>query len=172
PEAGRAPDADRRNGRPDVLHRVVDRQSCGHCATGRVDVDLDLLVGVVSRQIHELGDNEVGDDVIDRTADEDDSVSEQARVDVERSLAVAALVLDDGWYVSQSAWQLTRNNSRGRQASPADPLPGMPRLGGVWKLRSGDGRNKSGLHPHLLNSRGRPASPAAPLPGIPAPGGL
>src|SRR2546425_2140056 len=132
-EAGCAPDTDCRNGRPDVLHGVVDRQSCGHRATWRVDVDLDLLVRVVSRQVHELGNHEVGDHVVDGTADQDDSVPEQARVDVERSLAVAAFVLDDGWDVGQSAWQLTRNHSRGRQASPAGPLRGMPRLGGVWE---------------------------------------
>src|SRR5207237_1135860 len=36
------------------------------------------------------------------------------------------------------------------QAAPAGPLHGMPCLGGVWKLRSGDGRNRSGLHPHLV----------------------
>ena len=108
-EACRTPDANRRDGCPDVLHGVVDRKPSGDRAPRRVDVDLDLLVGVVSRQVHELSDDEVGDHVVDRAPDQDDSVSEQPRVDIESPLAVAALVLDDGRDVRQSGWQLTRN---------------------------------------------------------------
>src|SRR5712691_2453692 len=111
-EAGRAPDANRRDGRLHVLHGVVDGEARRHRATGRVDVDLDLLPRIVGGEVHELGDDEVGDHVVDGPADQDDAVLQQPRVDVERALAVAALVLDDGRDVRQSGWQLTRYVAR------------------------------------------------------------
>src|SRR5439155_23296025 len=42
-------DAYGRDGRPDILHRVVDGEARGDSAAGRVDVDRDLLLRVVSR---------------------------------------------------------------------------------------------------------------------------
>jgi hypothetical protein len=36
--------------------------------------------------VEELGDDEVGDLVVDRGAEEDDALAEEARVDVERAL--------------------------------------------------------------------------------------
>src|SRR5204862_464100 len=82
----------------------------GACAL--LYVDLALLVRRVGREIHELGDDEVGHHVVDRPADEDDAVPEQPGVDVEAPFAVAALVLDDGGDVSQCEWQLTGNGLR------------------------------------------------------------
>jgi hypothetical protein len=42
--------------------------------------------------MHQLGDRQVRELVIDRAAEEDDPLIEQARVDVERTLAVRGLL--------------------------------------------------------------------------------
>src|SRR5262249_40283401 len=49
-----------------------------------------------------LGDDQVGDRVVDRLAEEDDVVLQQARVDVVRALAPARL-LDDHWHQNHAA---------------------------------------------------------------------
>ncbi len=46
--------------------------------------------------MQELRHDEVADGVVDRRAEEDDPLLEQARVDVERALAAAGLLDDDG----------------------------------------------------------------------------
>src|SRR2546422_7899197 len=53
----------------------------------------------------------------------------------------------------------------GGRPPPRDPLRGMQYLAGEWRVAPGDGRIKSGLHPHLVfKARGRQASPAGPPP--------
>src|SRR5260370_3322114 len=101
-EARGSADADRREGWLDVLHSVVNCETGADGAARGIDVDLDLLLRVVRGEVDELRHHQVGDHVVDGPADENDSVFEQARVDVERSLAVAALVLGDGRDVSHS----------------------------------------------------------------------
>ncbi len=91
----RLPDADRRHVGLDVLHRVVDREQAGHVAAGAVDVQRDVRVRVLRLEVDQLGDDEVGDVVVDRRAEEHDAVGEQPRVDVVGPLAAGAL-LDDG----------------------------------------------------------------------------
>ena len=95
PEACGPPHGDRGDGRLDVLHGVVDGQPRRDRAAGRVHVHLDLLVRVLSRQEDQLGDDQVGHHVVDGPAHDHDPVPEQPRVDVERPLAVSALVLYD-----------------------------------------------------------------------------
>ena len=80
----------------DELHRVVDREARVDDAARRVDVDRDVLVGVVGLEVQQLGDDEVRDLVVDRGADEDDALAQQAGVDVERALAARVLLDDDG----------------------------------------------------------------------------
>ncbi len=118
-EAGRPPDAHCRDGRPHVLHGVVDGQAGGHSTAWGVDVDLDLFLRIVRRQVHQLSDHEVGDDVVDGPADDDDPVPQQPRVDVKSPLAVAAFVLDDCRDVSHSGRQLTTKRGGGRPPQPA-----------------------------------------------------
>jgi hypothetical protein len=55
----------------------------------------DVLVGVDRLQVQQLGDDQVGDLVVDRLAEEHDALVEQARVDVVLALAPGA-ALDDG----------------------------------------------------------------------------
>src|SRR3954471_1577939 len=86
------PGADRPDVRLHEGHRVVDGQARVDVATGRVDVERDVLVGVVGLEVQELRDDDVRDLVVDRGADHHDAVVEQPRVDVERALAARGLL--------------------------------------------------------------------------------
>ena len=94
PHRHRDPVADRLHVGSDELHRVVDRHAGVDRAAGRVDVEVDVLVGVVGLQVDELGDDQVGRFLVDLSAEKHDAVVEQSRVDVERALAARGL-LDD-----------------------------------------------------------------------------
>jgi hypothetical protein len=52
----------------------------------------DVFVGVLGLEMQQLGDRQVREFVIDRAAEEDDPLVEEARVDVERTLAVPGLL--------------------------------------------------------------------------------
>ena len=93
---GRLPEADRGDVGLDVLHGVVDREQRRDVAAGRVDVDVDVLVGVLRLEVQQLGAHQVGDRVVDRRAQEDDVVLEQPRVEVEGPLAPVGLLDDRG----------------------------------------------------------------------------
>ena len=51
-------------------------------------------IALALRICHELGDHEVRDLVVDRRADEDHALAEEARVDVERALTACVLLND------------------------------------------------------------------------------
>jgi hypothetical protein len=51
----------------------------------RVDVEGDVLVGVLRLEVEELRDDQVGDLIVDRRPQEDDPLVEQPGVDVERA---------------------------------------------------------------------------------------
>ena len=80
--------------RAHVLHRVVDREAARHHAAGAVDVEHDLLVGILALQKEKLGDDDVRDVVVDLGPEEDDPVLQQAAEDVPVALA-AVRRLDD-----------------------------------------------------------------------------
>ena len=71
----------------DELHRVVDREQRSDVATGRVDVEVDVLVGVLRLQEQHLRTHQVRNRVIDWGAEEDDALLQQARVEVVGALA-------------------------------------------------------------------------------------
>jgi hypothetical protein len=56
---------------------------------------MDVLVRVLGLQEEELRDHQVRHVVLDRTDEEDDALLEQARIDVERTLAARRLLDDD-----------------------------------------------------------------------------
>src|SRR5437764_2433508 len=87
---------DGRDVAPDELHRVVDGEQRRDVAARRVDVEVDVLVGILRLEVQELRHDQVGHLVLDRRPQEDDALLEQARVDVERSLAAVRLLDDDG----------------------------------------------------------------------------
>ena len=79
----RLAEADRGDVVLDELHRVVDREQRRDVAAGAVDVDVDVLVGVLAtRGGCNWAQIEVGDRVVDRRAQEDDVLLEQPRVEV------------------------------------------------------------------------------------------
>ncbi len=86
------PDAEGGNGRPHELHGVVDRQPRCHHPAGRVDVHRDLFLRIVGLQEQELGNHQRGHHVLDRTADEDDALLQEAREDVIGALAAVGLL--------------------------------------------------------------------------------
>src|SRR5581483_1665148 len=60
-----------------------------------VDVHVDVAIGVVGLEVDHLRAHQVRDRVVDRCADEDDVLLQQARVQVVGTLAAVRL-LDDG----------------------------------------------------------------------------
>jgi hypothetical protein len=69
------------------VHRVEDRQAAGDHTARRVDVQHHLLVRILALEEEELGDDDVGDVVVDLGAEEDDAVLQQAAEDVPVALA-------------------------------------------------------------------------------------
>ncbi len=84
----------------DELHGVVDRESRRHHAARRIDVERDVLVGILGLQKQQLRDDQVGGYLVHRTDQENHALLEQARVDVVRALAAPAL-LDHHRYQAQ-----------------------------------------------------------------------
>jgi hypothetical protein len=74
------------------LHGVVDGHTGRNGSSGAVDVEGDVLFGVLVGQVEELGDQNVGDLVIDALSQQKDSVLEQSRQNVHLS----ATGIDDG----------------------------------------------------------------------------
>ena len=60
---------------------------------------MDVLFRVLHLQEQQLSDDRVRDKVIDASADENDAILEQARVDIERAFATAVLFNDYGHVV-------------------------------------------------------------------------
>ena len=98
PHAGGQPDADGRDVRLDVLHGVVDGQAVGDRATGRVDVEGDVLVGVLGLEEDQLGADQVGRHLVDRAADEDDALLEQLLEDPPGGLQIGPCGRDEGGF--------------------------------------------------------------------------
>src|SRR5664280_107699 len=86
---GRLPEAEGGHVRLDVLHRVVDGEQCCDVPAGRIDVEVDVLVRLFRLQEEELGANQVGHRVVDRRAEEDDPLPQEARVQVVVALSPA-----------------------------------------------------------------------------------
>src|SRR5437867_1742259 len=72
------------------LLRVVDGEAARDDATGRVDVEADVLLRILGVEEQELCDDQVRDVVLDLVAEEDDTLPQQSRVDVVGALATAA----------------------------------------------------------------------------------
>src|SRR2546428_776472 len=73
-------------GRLEDPHGLVDAYARRHRAAGGVDVKLDVLVGILGLQEEHLGDDQVGDLVLDVGREEDDPLLEEAGEDVVRPL--------------------------------------------------------------------------------------
>ena len=80
------------------LHGVIDGEASGDGASRAVDVQIDVLLRVFALEEEELGDDGVGDAVVDFRAEEDDAVFQQPRIDVIRTFTLGGL-FDDVWDV-------------------------------------------------------------------------
>ena len=73
-----------------------DGQARRDGAARRVDVKRDILVGIGAFEVQQLGHHGVGHVIVDRLAQKDDAVVEQAGVDVVAALAARRLLDDVG----------------------------------------------------------------------------
>ena len=96
--AGGQSDADGRDVGAHVLHGVVDGQAVGDRAARGVDVQRDVLVGVLGLQEDELGADEVGRHLVDRAADEHDALLEELLEDPASRLEVGPGSRDPGGF--------------------------------------------------------------------------
>ena len=69
----------------DELHRVVYGESGRDGSAGGIDVQRDVALGILVREVQQLRDQDVRDLVVDVGAEEQDSILEQAGYDVELS---------------------------------------------------------------------------------------
>ena len=81
---------------PDVLHGVVDGEQRRDVAARRVDVQVDVLGGILRLEVQQLRHHEVRDLILDRRSEEHDALLQETRVDVEGPLAAVRLLDHDG----------------------------------------------------------------------------
>ena len=80
----------------DILHGVIDGHAVRHGAAGAVDIQLDVLVGVLGLQIQQLGHHQGRGGGVDLLAQKDDPVIQQPGEDVIGPLAAVGLLDDIG----------------------------------------------------------------------------
>ena len=83
PHGRRLPDANRAHGAADILHGIIHREARRNHTTRTIDVEGDILVGVLAFQEQQLGANQRRHLVKNRAGQEDDAFLEQAGIDVE-----------------------------------------------------------------------------------------
>lgn len=83
--------------RLDEVHGVQNRQAGVDLAAGRIDIERDILLGILALKMQQLGNDQVGADGVDLLAQEDDAIVEQARIDIVAALAARRL-LDNVWH--------------------------------------------------------------------------
>ena len=96
PHRGTLTDAVRGHVTGHELHGVVDRQTCRHAATRRVDIEMDVAFGIVRLEEKHLRDNGIGHFIVDLRPQKDNPVFEQTAVNIHRPLFTAALLNDVG----------------------------------------------------------------------------
>ena len=96
PHAGGPAHAHRADGRGDVTHGVVDGQTGGHGAAGRIDVQVDLLLRVLGFQEQELGADKGGHSVVHFAAQQDDAILEQTGINIVGTFGTARGFDDHG----------------------------------------------------------------------------
>ncbi len=79
---GRLSDTDCRNRSLDVAHGVKDRHAGRDNTAGRVDVQMDILVRIFGFQEQQLGDDQVGNVIINAATQKNNPFFEQAGIDV------------------------------------------------------------------------------------------
>jgi hypothetical protein len=103
--------ANRRHVGSNELHRVVDRETCGDRSARRVDIKINVLLGIFGFKKKQLRDDQVRNLIVDRRAEKNDVVFEKPGVDIKRALATRRL-LDDHWYQSHIRFQISNLRSQ------------------------------------------------------------
>ena len=80
----------------DEVHGVQDGKTGIDLAAGRVNVERDVLLGILALEMQQLRDDQVGRHRVDLLAQEDDAVVEQTGIDVVAALAAGRLFDDVG----------------------------------------------------------------------------
>ena len=75
-------DADGRDVRAHMLHRVVNSEACRNVTTGAVDVQRDILFRILVLKENQLGHDVVRHFVVDRRSQEDNAFLEEAGIDI------------------------------------------------------------------------------------------
>eukprot|EP01022_Parablepharisma_sp_SALTPOND_P014695 TRINITY_DN2018_c0_g1_i2.p1 TRINITY_DN2018_c0_g1~~TRINITY_DN2018_c0_g1_i2.p1 ORF type:complete len:1935 (-),score=514.39 TRINITY_DN2018_c0_g1_i2:42295-48099(-) len=78
--------------RLDELHGVEDRHAGRNRTARRIDVQGNVLVRIFAFQEQQLGDDQVGHRIIDRSNQENDAFLQQARIDIVGALAATTLL--------------------------------------------------------------------------------
>ena len=84
-------DADGGNVTLDILHGVIDRHAVCDAAAGAVDIELNVLIGILRFEIEHLRDDQTCRRCVDFFREHNDAVVEQARENIIRTFAAAGL---------------------------------------------------------------------------------
>ena len=106
---GRHADAGRGHRAADILHGVIDRETCAHRPAGRVDVHGDLFFRVFRFEEKQLSHHQARHMVFDRPGDEHDAFLQQARIDVVGAFAPRTLLDHHGNEVHHHILRLTHS---------------------------------------------------------------
>jgi hypothetical protein len=66
----------------DVVHRIVNGETCRNGSAGAVDVEINILVGILSFKEKKLSYDERCGSIVDLVSKEDDSVVEKSGINV------------------------------------------------------------------------------------------
>ena len=80
----------------DELHGVVDGQAGGDGAARRVDVERDVLFRIFALEKEHLGDDKIGDLIVDGGTKKDNVIAQQTGINVVGALAPARLLNHHG----------------------------------------------------------------------------
>jgi hypothetical protein len=79
------------------LHGVVDRESRSNRTAGRIDVQLNVFLGILGLEEQHLRGREIGDVVVNGRADKDDVFFKEAGINVVGALSAAGLFDHHGY---------------------------------------------------------------------------
>src|SRR4030065_2294588 len=85
--AGWLPHAYRGHLGPNILHRIVNRKSRRDNSSWRIDVEMNILGRIFRFQKKHLGNDQVGDIIVDRRPNKNDSFLQKTGIDIISPLA-------------------------------------------------------------------------------------
>src|SRR6266513_1666656 len=90
-------DTDGRDGSLDVAHCIINSHTRRNYPAGRIYVEMNILVGVFSLQKKKLGNDQVGNLIVNPTAEKNDPIFEKPRINVVGPFAPAGLFDNYGY---------------------------------------------------------------------------